>query len=701
MKKISVTIFLIFSVLAIALTPVELEKNGTGFLYYNEWLVEISPENFVSSVVFSNVDGDTIQVRTENDTNILRLIGIDTPETKHPSKPVEYFGEEASAFTETILPPGTDIILTKGNEDVDAYGRQLRFVWFSVDYNGKEYMVLHNLALILNGYARAYTYFPFRDDYMTIFKAAEKTASSNKYGMWEEPERIGTPAFFKQQRAEGILDIAEAKKFPDFSIVEIQGIVMVPPGPFETNLMQIQDETSGITVYARGVDLSTLEIKTGHLIRIKGQLYTHRKNRELTINTESAIEILGTGTLPEPLYIVTNKINDSELQGLLVKTTGKLVEIDDPKYFIDDGSGRGMVYIRPSGINLSKVKIGSEITVTGVLGQYEWEHELWPRWIEDIEADDFEPPVIKMTTLQATDIIDVVLNEPVLLESVIANKTVRLKGMVIESLELSENGKIIRLYTSELIETDAVFITGVRDLKGNMQNLFKFSIPAIAENRVLFDEAHGEDAGNSDWTIDGGYSDFGDALLEDGYVVEALKEPINYLTLAQYNVFVVPEPNSPLLNEEIEAMKKYIAEGGSLFLIADHGGADRNGNGWDAVKVFNAFTDYFGFRFDGNDLERSPVDEVFKSPFTEGIEEIGLWNGSSITVSNDNVEIAIEVFGKPYVVYGEAGKGKFVAIGDSSPFDDGTGTPGKMLYNGWFMYDDADLAVNIIDWLSE
>lgn len=701
MKKILVFLFLVMSVLTVALTSISLEKNGTDFLYYVEWLVELTPEEADHAVIFSNIDGDTLQVKSKNTISTVRFIGIDTPETVHPTKPVEYYGEEASDFTKAILPNDSEILLTTGNEDVDAYGRLLRFVWFPVFYEGREYMALHNLVLIINGYARAYTYFPFREDYMTTFKSAEKTAASDKYGMWKEPERIGSPAFFKQQRAEGILDIAEAKNLPDFSIVEIQGIVVVPPGPFETNLLQIQDETSGITVYAQGVDLSSLAIKTGDLLKVKGQLYTHRKNRELTINTESSIALLGTGTLPEPINIMTEKINDSALQGLLVKTTGKLVEIDDPKYFIDDGSGRGMVYIRPSGINLSKIKLGSEISVTGVLGQYEWEHELWPRWLEDIEAEDFEPPIISKTTLQATNIIDIVLSEPVLEDSVVANKTVRLKGMLIDSLELSKDGRIIRTITNDIIEIGAVFITGVRDLKGNMQNLYKYTIPSIREKRVLFDEAHGEDAGNSDWTIDGGYSDFADSLIKNNYIVESLKEPLSYLTLAQYDVLVLPEPNSPLLPEEIEAMKLYVNEGGSLFLIADHGGADRNGNGWDAVRVFNSFVDYFGFSFDGNDLVRTPVTEIISSPFTHGITGVGLWNGSSITINNQSVGIAIEVFGKPYTVYGESGAGKFVAIGDSSPFDDGTGAPGKMLYNGWFMYDDAKLAINIINWLSK
>ncbi len=46
------------------------------------------------------VDGDTIIVGARER---VRLIGVDTPETKHPQKPVEYFGREATAFTRKMV----------------------------------------------------------------------------------------------------------------------------------------------------------------------------------------------------------------------------------------------------------------------------------------------------------------------------------------------------------------------------------------------------------------------------------------------------------------------------------------------------------------------------------------------------------------------------------------------------------------------
>ena len=57
----------------------------------------------ISAHVERVIDGDTIHVQVEGKRYTVRLIGVDTPETKHPTKPVQYFGREASAFTKAAL----------------------------------------------------------------------------------------------------------------------------------------------------------------------------------------------------------------------------------------------------------------------------------------------------------------------------------------------------------------------------------------------------------------------------------------------------------------------------------------------------------------------------------------------------------------------------------------------------------------------
>ncbi len=76
------------------------------------------------------IDGDTIKVEIEGKHESVRLIGVDTPETVHPRKPVERFGKEASEFTKTIA-EGATVRLEPdpANADRDRYGRLLRYVY--------------------------------------------------------------------------------------------------------------------------------------------------------------------------------------------------------------------------------------------------------------------------------------------------------------------------------------------------------------------------------------------------------------------------------------------------------------------------------------------------------------------------------------------------------------------------------------------
>ena len=103
----------------------------------------------ISAHVERVIDGDTIQIRFENKRYTVRLIGVDTPETKHPTKAVQYFGQEASAFTKAAL-EGKTVMLQKDRtgDTIDRYGRWLRYVLLDGDN--------FNARLIRDGYAHAY-----------------------------------------------------------------------------------------------------------------------------------------------------------------------------------------------------------------------------------------------------------------------------------------------------------------------------------------------------------------------------------------------------------------------------------------------------------------------------------------------------------------------------------------------------------------
>jgi hypothetical protein len=243
-------------------------------------------------------------------------------------------------------------------------------------------------------------------------------------------------------------------------------------------------------------------------------------------------------------------------------------------------------------------------------------------------------------------------------------------------------------------------------------SVFVFSPVYSSSPAVLFDNAHLQTAGNADWTITGGYSDFADAVRNLGYTVDqfgtddprdALSDSdpdITYDKLSGYALYIIPEPNDPFTSSEQQAILDYIENGGTVFFIADHAGADRNNNGYDAVDIFNEFVTTLGFKFTDDWLTEAPVGGTYDAPFLDGVSEIGAWGAGGIDVLSDNVKVAITYKnGTPFVVYGTYGKGAFVAIADSSPFDDGTGSSDDTLYDGWSTYDDAQFAINVVKYL--
>ena len=127
------------------------------------------------------IDGDTIVL---NGGERVRLICVDTPETVHPQKPVEYFGKEASAFTRRMV-EGEKVRLEyeQGPSREDRYGRTLAYIYLK---DGR----LLNLEIIEGGYGHAYTRFPFSK--MEEFRAAERYARETGKGLWGEPaEEVG------------------------------------------------------------------------------------------------------------------------------------------------------------------------------------------------------------------------------------------------------------------------------------------------------------------------------------------------------------------------------------------------------------------------------------------------------------------------------------------------------------------------------
>src|SRR5699024_932575 len=127
------------------------------------------------------IDGDTIIVEMENDKGKLveervRLLLIDTPESVHPTEPVEAFGVESSDYAEEYFKGVDKVHLEIGEDERDKYDRLLAHVWV----DGENF----NLHMVEKGYARvAYVYEP-NTKYIDEFREAEEKAKKKEENIW-------------------------------------------------------------------------------------------------------------------------------------------------------------------------------------------------------------------------------------------------------------------------------------------------------------------------------------------------------------------------------------------------------------------------------------------------------------------------------------------------------------------------------------
>lgn len=142
--------------------------------------LDIKDVNAKSSDLYeakSIVDGDTIKILYDGKIETVRLIGIDTPETKHPTKLVECFGKEASNYLKDLISGKSIAIEVDLSQGIrDRYSRLLLYLFLEDGTNINEKM-------IRDGYAYEYTYNkPYK--YQYLFKEAEKEAKENGRGLW-------------------------------------------------------------------------------------------------------------------------------------------------------------------------------------------------------------------------------------------------------------------------------------------------------------------------------------------------------------------------------------------------------------------------------------------------------------------------------------------------------------------------------------
>jgi micrococcal nuclease len=119
------------------------------------------------------VDGDTLVL---DGKERVRLLGVDTPESVDPRRPVDEFGKEAATYTRTLV-EGKQVRLEFDQQRKDKYGRTLAYVYL-------EDGTFVNAELVRQGYAHAYTRFPFR--HLEEFRQLERQAREQGRGLWKQ-----------------------------------------------------------------------------------------------------------------------------------------------------------------------------------------------------------------------------------------------------------------------------------------------------------------------------------------------------------------------------------------------------------------------------------------------------------------------------------------------------------------------------------
>lgn len=123
------------------------------------------------------IDGDTVEIEYDGVPTSVQLIGVNAPETVHPSKPPEKFGKEATAFVQYLL-LHKSVYLKFDGDKKDRYNRLLAYIYRDSDN------LFVNVEIIRQGYGQTDTRFPFK--YMNLFKYHESQARRERKQIWSQ-----------------------------------------------------------------------------------------------------------------------------------------------------------------------------------------------------------------------------------------------------------------------------------------------------------------------------------------------------------------------------------------------------------------------------------------------------------------------------------------------------------------------------------
>ncbi len=278
--------------------------------------------------------------------------------------------------------------------------------------------------------------------------------------------------------------------------------------------------------------------------------------------------------------------------------------------------------------------------------------------------------------------------------------------------------------------------------------------PGTPGGVVLFDHMHDQDAGSDgNWRVDNNHPDpypaeptsetswsgqlssWGYELYLAGHTIRSNTAYFSASLLADVDMVVIVEPQNTFSAAEISALGQWVYDGGSLFVVANHNGSDRNGNGWDSASILGGYSEphitvpptgdtetfcgaLFGLHFHVKDEGNNSITGTFTNitaapgnPVIQGsygdvsavIYHVGnvmtLWPSANPYLSDVGALISKDTDSPHVAAWSRYGDGKIVGYGDSSSCADGTGSESHA--NNWTEVgsDNREFFLNASEWL--
>lgn len=204
-----------------------------------------------------------------------------------------------------------------------------------------------------------YTYEPVEADELAFVQGVVDFSFNQFKVQPRDDDDIGTSA----------VTIGQARQRPIGESVALEGVVTVPDGVLDAGFA-IQDGTGGIYVFhadgfGGAVELGDVVYVEGALAEVNGRLQIE------VADPEAGVEVTGVAPVPSPLPRQTDQIGEAS-EGWLVAIEGTVVEKEDSRLVVDDGSGPAEVVVAAgTGIDLSDVAAGQLARIVGLSGQFD------------------------------------------------------------------------------------------------------------------------------------------------------------------------------------------------------------------------------------------------------------------------------------------------------------------------------------------